>query len=415
MTKGIPAQALVLCGGMGSRLGALTRDCPKPLLPVAGTPFLELLIDELVRQGARDILLLAANLADQVEAFAEGCNRRLAAGTADPEPPRIRVAREAAPRGTSGALWQARELLEERFLLLNGDSWFDILLADLSRLQAEEEGCLGALALRQVPDGGRFGAVRLAGRRLAGFAERGTPGAPALINGGVYVFTRGIADHLVPEGSLEEDVLPGLAAAGRLAGRAFEGGFIDIGIPEDYARAQEVIPARRRRRAIVFDRDGVLNVDHGHVGTVDRFEWMPGAREALRAVNEAGWFAFVATNQAGIGRGLYSEGDYLALRHHMNAELAELGAHIDDERYCPTHPDAVVAELKGPSPRRKPAPGMLLELRDRWPVDWAASTMIGDRETDMQAARAAGLAGRLFPGPSPHDTLLEHVHDILAS
>ena len=414
LNKGIPAQAVILCGGMGTRLGNLTRDCPKPLLPVAGSPFLDLLIDDLVRQGAQDILLLAANLAEQVEDFAARTNRRLAAGTTDPEVPRVRVTRETRPAGTSGALWQARALLAPRFLLLNGDSWFDILLADLTRLHQGHPGCLGALALRRAPDGSRFGCVDLVGSRLRAFSDRGSPGREAIINGGVYCFSDAIADHLLPEGSLEQEVLPRLARAGKLAGSVFDDAFLDIGVPEDYARAQSFVPAHRRRPAIVFDRDGVLNLDHGHVGTPERFTWMPTAREAVRRVNAAGWFAFVATNQAGIGKGRYTQDDYLALRRHIYADLAEIGAHIDDERFCATHPNAVLPALAGESSRRKPGPGMLEELRDRWPVDWAASVMIGDRQSDMEAARAADLSGRLFDGATSDKSLLEHVDEILA-
>ncbi|KAB2908451.1 MAG: NTP transferase domain-containing protein, partial [Dechloromonas sp.] len=150
-----PPQAVILCGGLGTRLGPLTANCPKPLLPVGGVPFLEILIIELVRQGVRRVVLLAGFEADQVEVFANNLPRRL------PHPVDIIVTREAHLAGTSGAMWQAREHLEERFLLLNGDSWFDILIADVATAQLSRPGAIGALALRPVDDGSRYGRVRL--------------------------------------------------------------------------------------------------------------------------------------------------------------------------------------------------------------------------------------------------------------
>ena len=399
-------QAVILCGGLGSRLGALTTQTPKPLLPVAGQPFLEILIAEIARQGISRILLLAAFASEQVRAFAAALPASLGLDIT------VDIAVEPERAGTGGAIWHARDRLDETFFLFNGDSWFDLPLADLAAALPDDSSLVGALSLRRLPEAGRYGVVTLKGDRIDQFAAAAPrAGEPALVNAGVYLFRRALVDVLSAPCSLEQDVLPRLADAGRLIGHVAEGYFLDIGIPADYARAQTEIPARRRRPALFLDRDGVVNIDHGHVGSIDRFDWIEGAPEAIRLANRLGFYVFVVTNQAGIGRGLYSEADYFGLRRHIRDGLAVVGAHIDDERFCPFHPEATIEAYRQASDWRKPEPGMLLDLMTHWPVDRARSLMVGDRESDLAAAAAAGIPGFLFKGGD----LAAFVGDLLKS
>ncbi|QPF82943.1 HAD family hydrolase [Bradyrhizobium genosp. L] len=159
-------------------------------------------------------------------------------------------------------------------------------------------------------------------------------------------------------------------------------------------------PDRAKRPAVFFDRDGVLNHDIGYLFETHRLVWIDGAREAVKAVNDMGYFAFVVTNQSGIARGLYKEVHVELLHNWMAAELAGIGAHIDAFEYCPFHPDGIVERYRQISPRRKPAPGMINDLLQRFPVDVERSFLVGDQPTDLEAARAAGLKGHLFAGPN---------------
>jgi D-glycero-D-manno-heptose 1,7-bisphosphate phosphatase len=170
------------------------------------------------------------------------------------------------------------------------------------------------------------------------------------------------------------------------------------------------------RPAVFLDRDGTLNEDTGYVHRWEDFRWLPGAKAAIRRLHDAGVYVFVVTNQSGVARGMFDEDAVKALHAKMRDDLRAIGADIDDIRYCPHHPDASVAAYRQMCTCRKPAPGMILDLIAHWPVDAAASVMVGDKEIDAEAGRAAGIAAEIVPAgglESFVDRFLRQQHDPL--
>ena len=388
-------QCVILVGGMGTRLGSLTAATPKPVLAVGDRPFLAWLLRELQRYAFDEAILLCGYLSDTLKEVVDHITTSL------PRKMRIIHAVEPVRAGTGGALYHASHLLDDRFLLCNGDSLLDCNLAPfLAAGSTDGPEITGRLLLRHLPDTSRYGVVTTNVDIVTGFHERAENQAPTpgTINGGVYVFNRRILDHVTEICSLERDVLPRLAQDGQLRATTGEGYFIDIGIPADLERAQTELPRRLHRPALFLDRDGVINVDHGHVGTRDRFEFTPTARQAIAHATNAGCHVFIVTNQSGVARGYYTEQDVAALHDWLETEMLQAGGTIDDIRYCPYHPEANDPAYARASDWRKPAPGMLLDLIRAWELNPARCVLVGDQPTDLQAAAAAGVAGYLFDG-----------------
>ena len=398
----ITEQCAILIGGMGTRLGALTRETPKPLLPVDGAPFLDVLIGEAVRRGFRDILLLAGYKPEVVAEYAASVGSRVAGDY------RVTVSVEPEPLGTGGALLHAADNLADSFLLLNGDTWFDFNWLDLFRVAGDES----AVAARRVPNADRHERLRIESDGIVAEIEPRAEGSGSgLINGGVYVLRKPDLGGFPERFSIESDLLPSLIDRSSLRTKEYEGFFLDIGIPETFDAAQTDVPAQRRRPAVFLDRDGVLNHDDNYVGTPDRFRWIDGAKDAVRLMNDRGYYVFVVTNQAGVARGHYEEEDVAALHRWIGEELRYEGAAIDDWRYCPYHPEGTVERYRSTHAWRKPEPGMLQDLMVSWPVDRERSILIGDKESDCEAARAAGVQPFLFT----EGNLRDFVADRLAS
>jgi D,D-heptose 1,7-bisphosphate phosphatase len=353
-----PEQAVILVGAT-----------PRFELDADRRLILEYLIETCWRFGFLRILLLAGSQPGWVAAAMEVARAALPNGCA------IDLGADPAPFGTAGALRRSADRLEERFLLLDGDSvldtnWLDLMLA--TRPEA-----LAVMTLRRSD--------------------------AATMDGGVCLVDRRIVAHLPRTGSLKRTVLPVLAARGLVCGRVQDGLFLDLHAPD--GSAQTALPQLRRRPAVFFDRDGTLNADAGYTHKPQDLVFLPAAIAAVKRVNDLGYYAFLVTNQSGVARGYFTEADVAAFHAHLQRKLRAAGAHLDDIRFCADHPDATVPRYRRMSDWRKPGPGMLRDLMQRWPVEPAGSLVVGDKESDIEAGKAAGLRGLLYTGGNLDDCL----------
>jgi D-glycero-D-manno-heptose 1,7-bisphosphate phosphatase len=353
------------------------------MTPAPGAPLLEHLVWNLRRHGIRRVRFSVSHRANAVrEHFGDGSRYGVEAA----------YTLEEEPLGTGGALRLAvPDMGCDELLVLSGDTLVDCNYHSLA-LALSQADTLAALALRETDDVMRYGRVNVDGGRVTGFEEKEASAGAGLVNGGVCA-VRAEVTALLPLGvsSLERDLFPRLAAAGRLAGVPSRGYFMDISLAESLREAEETVRSFRRRPAVFLDRDGVLNEDLGWVHAPEQWRWTPGAREAVRWLNDAGYLVIVVTNQAGIGRGYYSEAGFAAFTRWIDERLAEAGAHADAWYHCPHHPTEALGDLRVACACRKPAPGMLLNALRDWEIDIGRSVMVGDADDDLEAAAAAGV------------------------
>jgi D-glycero-alpha-D-manno-heptose 1-phosphate guanylyltransferase len=233
-------EVLILCGGEGKRLRSMVSDVPKPMAPIGNRPFLDYLINSLAHQGLKNFCFLVGYKSEVIQDY-----------FSQPSDLSIRFSEEKKPLGTGGAIFHAiRTSRFKKFLVLNGDTFFDIDLGEF--LSTWKEGTV-KLALKEVEDASRYGLVLLGqGGEVKEFIEKGkfSPGS-SYINGGIYALRD---DVLVYQGtedsfiSLEQEVFPQLLRDKKIFAEPFTSEFIDIGIPEDYIRAQTLIPEWSRRQ-----------------------------------------------------------------------------------------------------------------------------------------------------------------------
>lgn len=373
-------EAIVLAGGFGTRLAHVVPDVCKPMAPVAGRPFLRFIMDQLAAAGFDRVVVADGYRREQIEGFF-GPEYR---GTA------IEYSPEVTPLLTGGAVKRALSRCESDWVfVLNGDTWLDVDFAAMEAAAAvAPENASAVIAVKRMRDFERYGTVDVdACGALTAFHEK-RPCEEGLINAGVYLLRRDALDGMPDKFSLESDYFERVVGDGELLAVECAGGFIDIGVPEDYELAQTMLaPLARPWKLAMFDRDGTINVDTGHLHESEKLELIPSTVDIMRGYSDdPDYKVVVVTNQAGIAKGLYTEADMRRLHRYMENELEKLGVHVDAWYFCPHHPD-----YTGPCECRKPAPGMLLAAMRDFDAESVECLMYGDKPSDETAAIAAGV------------------------
>ena len=413
------AQVAILAGGRGTRLRERSAGLPKPMVAVGGRPVLEQQIAQCRAAGLTRIALLVHFGHEAIAAhFGDGSRFGV----------QLEYCLEQTPRGTAGALADALHRLDEHFLVLYGDTWFDIDLATFLNVHVRR-GADATLLLHPNDHPQDSDLVELdetgCVHKLWPYPHPPTLPGRNLVNAGLCAMRRQALANLDPvAGStdLAKNVFPQLLAAGRvLAGHETVEYIKDMGTPErldcverDIARGvPERLSLRHLRSCVFIDRDGTLNEEVDHLTRVDQVRLYDGAAAAVRRLNRSGTLAVVVTNQPVIARGELTTAGLDAIHARLDALLGAEGAYLDRLYYCPHHPQrgfaGEVPSLKIDCGCRKPATGLIDSACRDLAIDRSTSWIVGDRAADIVAGQRAGLRTVLVLTGAGHDVAPDQV------
>jgi histidinol-phosphate phosphatase family protein len=399
-------KAVILAGGRGTRLGALTEKLPKPLIPLAGLATIEHQLMLLKRYGVDEVFILSGYLAGEISC---------AIGDGVPFGLHVEHVIEKEPLGTAGAIAQLDGRLTEDFIVLYGDVMMDM---DLRRLMdfhlAKKSVCTPVLHPNDHPQDSDLVETD-AGRRIV--AVHPKPHQPGvwyknLANTGVYAFSPEIfkfIEHGVKQ-DFAKNILPRVSQKGLAYGYVTPEYIKDMGTPERLAKVEKdfmggVVAGRnlqRKRKAVFLDRDGVINRERGLVSRPEDFELLPGAAKAVRDINRLGFLAVVVTNQPVIARNMCTLETLETIHRKMETLLGAEGAYLDAVYFCPHHPDKGYPEenpdYKTDCACRKPKTGMIDSAVKDLNIELKGSYLVGDSQRDIDCAKNAGLTAILVGG-----------------
>lgn len=378
-------EAIILAGGLGTRLRDTVPDLPKCMAPVAGRPFLFHVINYLRLQGIEDFVFSLGYKHEIIEHYLQAHFPTL----------RYQCVIEEEPLGTGGAIQLAcTKAQHKQVVVVNGDTLFkgDLHAAALFHQQQQAECTLLLKAMYQFD---RYGVVELDEQHLVKAFHEKKQYDSGTINAGVYLLDKDkfLDEEFPAKFSFEKNYLEALYNSRRMYGLVQDAYFIDIGIPEDYSRAQTEIAALPpdlgkvdHSWTLFLDRDGVINVDKdgSYIFRSDEFVFTEGAPALFKKLAEKFHRIIIVTNQRGVGRGLMTEKTLHEIHQHMTDEIAEAGGRIDAIYYC--------TSMHNDHPERKPNPGMAVRARLNFPeIDFRKSIMVGNNLSDMHFGRNAGM------------------------
>jgi D-glycero-alpha-D-manno-heptose 1-phosphate guanylyltransferase len=377
-------EAIILAGGLGTRLRSVVSDLPKCMAPVAGQPFLKYVIRYLLSQGIEKFILALGYKHEMVEEFLNNEFPTL----------HFECSIEQESLGTGGAIYLAcKRAKSNDVLVANGDTLFKANLEQAYSFHVEN--CADCtLLLKPMQGFDRYGAVELDDDFAVSSFKEKQYFQSGDINAGMYILNvEQFIDRDFPEKfSFEKDFLEKFYAERKIFGVIEDGYFIDIGIPVDFAKAQEELKQIPLNLAdidsdwtLFLDRDGVINYEKedDYILNWSEFEFYAGVTEAISLLSQKFTRLVVISNQRGVGRGLMSEKDLLDIQRRMKSEIEKNGGRIDKIYYC-TATDSHHFY-------RKPNPGMALKAAKDFPsIDLSRTVMVGNKLSDMQFGRNAG-------------------------
>ena len=385
-------QAVIMAGGKGTRLAAITKDeIPKPMVPVNGKPLLLWQIEELKKNGITDIIMIIGHLGEKIEEYFQNGEKY---GV------HVSYIREHEPLGTAGAFYYLKDkIVSDYFLLVFGDVFFSIDIQRMEKFYIDHQA-RAALFVHPNSHPADSDLVVLDENNVRNYWFDNC------VNAGFYILNKEICDLVKKpcKQDLEKDILiPLVEKEDAVYGYRSPEYIKDIGTVDRIRQTEKDVEngfieekcLKNKQTCIFLDRDGTINQYRGLVWKDEDFELEENISDAIKRINQSGKLAIVITNQPSVARGLCQIEDIETVHKKMSTLLGKEGAYLDDVYFCPHHPDKGYPEenpvYKIPCECRKPKTGLIQKAIEQYHIDLSSSWMVGDTTVDIQTGKNAGL------------------------
>ncbi|WP_367277857.1 HAD-IIIA family hydrolase [Clostridium sp.] len=392
-------KAVILAGGMGTRLGNYTKEIPKPMILLKGKPVLEYQIENLKSYGIINIILVIGHLGFKIkEYFGDGIDFGV----------NIEYFEENKPLGTGGALYYIKDKLTEDFILAYGDVVFDLNIDRFIDFHRANNG-IGTLTVH--PNSHPYDSdVLMVGKdeMVEGIIRKNEKRDffySNCVNAGIFIFKKTLVEYVLEDKKqdLEKDIISKLIIEKKIYAYRTTEYIKDMGTPDRYELVQKhlekgIINDRNlssKQKAIFIDRDGTINKFVGLVYKPEQLELEANVIEGLKLINNSEYISIIITNQPVVARNLCTINELEEIHKKLETVLGEKGVYVDDIFYCPHHPDKGYPEenknYKISCNCRKPAIGLIKKAAEKYNIDLSSSYFIGDTTVDIQTGRNANL------------------------
>ncbi len=372
--------AAILVGGKGTRLGKITKKIPKPLIILDKKPFLDYLLAKISRYNFRNIYLLCSY---KKNLFFNKYNNKIINNS------KIICIDEGKCKGTGGSLYKLKKRITNKFLLINGDTYFDIDINDFIKTKINQYyACIGITKFKKYKYNKKIVNLKINKKKIVSFSKTKT----GLMNGGIYLLDKKIFKYIKNKKiSLENDVFNKIISKKKVIGKFYNNNFIDIGTKNKLAYIKKNTNILKSK-AFFLDRDGVINKEVGYLLSYKKFKFLSGVKKGIKYLNKKNFLVIVITNQSPVGRSILKETELKKIHSKMKKDIFMFsGGIIDDIFYSPYYRYSKIKKYRKNYIDRKPNNGMLNKAIDKWCIDVNKSKFMGDQITDKKCSEKSKI------------------------
>lgn len=372
---------VILAGGKGTRIKKFLNGKPKPMIKIIKRDFVDYIIKKVSSYPVNKIFIMCGFRGNKIYKKYNNTFQNLVP---------ISCIIEKKPLGTGGAIKSLKNKVARNFIVLNGDTYFDIDLSVFFKNKNKNKIIMSLAKNKTYNSNNKLICLGLDSKKKIFYNKKSK-----LFNGGIYFLNKNIFRKLNDIKkkfiSFEEDFIHKEILLKKVYGIYFNNFFLDIGTKKNLALAKKVIPKITKKTAVFLDRDGVINIDKGYVFKIKDFIFKPNVIKILQKMTKNDFYIFIVTNQAGIAHGKFLLTDFINLQLNIKKYLFKNKVIINDLRFCPFHKNSRIEEYRKNSMYRKPGNLMIENIKKNWNLDLKKSFMIGDKPTDKICAEKSNL------------------------